>query len=178
MTTPMDQPDADSSTPPQPGAPGTPGVPGPSPYAAPAALGGLAVSALVLGIVGLALATVPFLFWLGAMLGVVALVIGIVGLAQAEPGAGRGVAAVGIALGTVTLFVSAGWLVLLLFVAHAGDDTDETVPESEQASAAPGTPGAGALPATPVEPAGTGPAVLAFGETHAYGPAIRSVPVK
>ncbi|MFF8376355.1 DUF4190 domain-containing protein [Streptomyces sp. NPDC015661] len=165
MTTPMERPDP--AMPPGAGSPGMPpgsGAPGPSPYAVPAALSGLGVAALVLGVVGLVLAIVPFLFWLGGMLGVVALVLGIVGLSRAEWGNGRGPAVAGVALGAVTIFVSAAWLVALFVIVRANDATGDPVLEGETVSGAPETPGAETLP----EPTGTAPAVLAFGETRTY----------
>ncbi|MFE0647555.1 DUF4190 domain-containing protein [Streptomyces sp. NPDC059534] len=164
-----------------PGVPPGPAAPGMSPYAAPgvspyagtAGRTGLGVGALVVGVVGLVFGVIPFLFWLGGIMGVLALVLGIVGHGRAHRGEAtdRGQAVAGIVLGIVTIVVSATWLVVLVWASNAVDRVDERVGEKERASsAAPDAPGAGSGgTARPVpEPTEAAPATLAFGGTHTY----------
>ena len=73
----------------------------PMAYARPAA-NGMAVAALVCGIVGAVIGTVPFFFWLAAILGVLAVIFGFVALGKANRGEGRkGMSIAGVVLGFV-----------------------------------------------------------------------------
>jgi hypothetical protein len=73
-----------------------------TPATAPAPSNGLGVSALVLGIVGVVLAWVPFL---GFILGVLATVFGAVGLSYARKGkaTNKGMAIAGLVLGIIAI---------------------------------------------------------------------------
>ncbi|MET9466312.1 DUF4352 domain-containing protein [Streptomyces sp. NPDC006544] len=77
-----------------------PGHPGPPP-----ATNGMAVAALVFGIVGILLGLVPFLFWAGALLALVGLGLGIAAVVRSRGGAPRGAMAVA---GTVLALVGLG----------------------------------------------------------------------
>ena len=89
---------------PTPGSPPTPGWAPPAPQiVAPATGNGLAITALVLGIVGLVLCWVPFL---GVLLGVLAVIFGIIGARRARvSGARRGQARAGWIMGIVTILL-------------------------------------------------------------------------
>lgn len=84
-----------------PGAP-YPGHPGPTP---PPPTNGMAVAALVFGIVGILLGLVPFLFWAGGILGLVGLGLGIAAVVRSRGGAPRGAMAVA---GTVLALLGVG----------------------------------------------------------------------
>lgn len=94
------------------GAPGAPANPWASPGGAypgqpgpPPATNGMAVSALVFGIVGILLGLVPFLFWAGALLALVGLGLGIAAVVRSRNGAPRGAMA---AAGTVLALLGIG----------------------------------------------------------------------
>lgn len=71
-------------------------------YAAPQQGNGMAVAALVLGIVSLVLSWVPFFDWI---LGALAIIFGAIGMSAAKQrgGAGRGMAVAGLVLGIITV---------------------------------------------------------------------------
>lgn len=77
---------------------------------------GLGTSALVLGIVGLALSWIPVVGYLAFVLGIVATVLGFAGLSRVKKGAAdnRGSAIAGAVLGLLTIVASilfyAAWL--------------------------------------------------------------------
>ncbi|MEW1695986.1 DUF4190 domain-containing protein [Streptomyces sp. NPDC091278] len=156
----------------------TPGPPAwgpPPPFQAPPARTALGVGALVVGIVGLVFAIVPFLFWLGGIMGVVALVLGIVGLGRAKRGEtnDRAQSVAGIVLGSVSLLVSAVWLVVIALAVNTIEDEGGIlqIEASETPGGASAAPGSATKP-TP-EPEPTGPAVLAFGKTHTYDDGVK-----
>ncbi|MFC4335753.1 FxLYD domain-containing protein [Salininema proteolyticum] len=96
--------------------------------------GGMAVTSLVLGIVGLALAWIPLLNYIGLVLAVIGLVLGAVGLAGALKGrrTGKGMAITGIVLSILaaaSVFVS-GYIYTQAFndaVDEVNDEIDDTV---------------------------------------------------
>ncbi|MCX4693631.1 DUF4352 domain-containing protein [Streptomyces sp. NBC_01408] len=92
----------------QPGA-GYGGAPFPGyPQAAPAT-NGLAIAALVLGILGILGGITPFLFWIGALLGLTGLGLGVGAFVKARGGAPRKAMAVtGIVLGFLSLAATTG----------------------------------------------------------------------
>ncbi|MEU8520267.1 DUF4190 domain-containing protein [Streptomyces sp. NBC_01216] len=129
---------------------------------------GLGIAAMVTGIVGLVLGIIPFLFWLGGVMGVVALVLGLVGHARARRGeaSDKGAALAGVILGAVTIVVSLVWLVVIVVaVGEVADDMREEIQEQGTVTSAPSEPGPGTDDAPPAEDT---PAVLAFGDTHTY----------
>ena len=97
---------------PPPGNWGGPGGYGPPPPGyGPQQSKGLAVAALVLGIVGVA----TFFFFLGGLIGIVALVLGIVAIRQARRGqaGGQGMAIAGAVLGGTAIVITAVYAIAL-----------------------------------------------------------------
>ncbi|MFG3035682.1 DUF4190 domain-containing protein [Streptomyces sp. NPDC048330] len=149
------------------GTPATPPYTATPPYPARPVRTGLGVGALVIGVVGLVFAVIPFLFWLGGIMGVLALVLGIVGYGRASRGEAtdRGQAVAGIALGTVALVVAVAWTTALFFLVWTVDDDER--PTDPLFSASPEYAEPTPEPTTP-SPTPTTPAPLAFGRTHMY----------
>ncbi|MGW5850329.1 DUF4352 domain-containing protein [Streptomyces sp. NPDC055254] len=131
-----------------PGAPGGPGGPGnpwaqPGPgYGGPGYPGyppaaqpnnGLAIAALVLGIVAILVGITPFFFWAGALLGLTGLGLGIGGLVRARKGAPRKQMAVaGIVLGALSLGASAGgFFITAAFVKEVDKEIDKQIDASD-----------------------------------------------
>lgn len=86
---------------------------------------GLAVTALVCGIVGAVLGVLPFTFFVGWILGIIAIVFGVLGRRRfdRDPAVGRkGMATAGIVLGFFTVIVCLVWL--MLFIAVIGGTAD------------------------------------------------------
>ncbi|HSL74807.1 MAG TPA: DUF4190 domain-containing protein [Ilumatobacteraceae bacterium] len=84
---------------------------------------GIATAAMVLGIVGVTLAWVPFLVALGLVAAVLAIALGIAGLRSARrSGANRGHAVVGLATGGGALVISVVGIALTVVVLDAYDD--------------------------------------------------------
>jgi len=113
--------------------PGTASVPGGPPYQGPPphqgppgrrATNGLAIAALVCGIIGVVAGLIPFLFFLAFILGVLALVFGLVGrgTAKRREGAGSKQAIAGAILGGVAVILGIVGVVILVNVIN---DTDE-----------------------------------------------------
>ncbi|WP_432066535.1 DUF4190 domain-containing protein [Streptomyces sp. C10-9-1] len=112
--------------------------PGPAPAQA---RNGLGTTALVLGIIGLLIAFVPLLFWLGGILGLLALIFGLVGLGRAKRGeaTNKGVAVAGTVLAALTLVASVFMgIVTVMAVDEAVDEINKAVEASapKEASAA------------------------------------------
>ncbi|MBS1118453.1 MAG: putative rane protein [Deltaproteobacteria bacterium] len=105
-----DQPNYGFTPGPPPGAP--PGGPGyaPGPQGAPPQGNGMAVAALVLGIIALVLFFIPFLNWILAILGIV---FGAVGMSKANKigGRGKGLAMTGLILGVLSAVVSTAFFI-------------------------------------------------------------------
>ena len=99
---------------PPPGDYPQPGYPG---YGPPRPSSGLAVAALVVGIIGVLTSFVV----LGGVLGIVALVLGIIGLGKARRGlaSGRGMAITGIVLGVLAILIAAA--ALAFFISNADE---------------------------------------------------------
>ena len=98
--------------PPPPGSWGGPGGYGPPPPGyGPQQSKGLAVAALVLGIVAVA----TFFFFLGGLIGIVALVLGIVAIRQTRRGqaSGQGMAIAGTVLGGAAIVITAIYAIAL-----------------------------------------------------------------
>jgi len=84
---------------------------------------GIATAAMVLGIVGVTLAWVPFVVALGLVAAVLAVVLGIVGLRRARrSGTSRGHAVVGLATGGAALVISVVGIALTVVVVDAYDE--------------------------------------------------------
>lgn len=90
---------------------------------------GLAVAALVCGIVGAVFGLIPFTFWLAWILGVLATVFGAVGRRKAdrEPEAGRrSMATAGLILGIVSIALGiVGVVLLTTMINDVGNGFDE-----------------------------------------------------
>jgi hypothetical protein len=86
---------------------------------------GLALGALICGILGLLIALIPFVGYGGTLLGLVGIVLGFLGLgaAKRQGGAGRGMAIGGIVTGLLSILVSVAWT--FLFVLAADDVNDD-----------------------------------------------------
>jgi hypothetical protein len=105
------------------GAPGQFTAPGP-------ARNGLGTAALVLGIIGILFAVIPFLFWIGTVLGLLALILGLVGLGRAKRGeaTNKGTATAGTVLGLLALIVSVIiGIVTVMAVDEAVDEINKAV---------------------------------------------------
>ncbi|MGW1076526.1 DUF4190 domain-containing protein [Streptomyces sp. NPDC002537] len=92
------------------------------------------IAALVLGLVGLSCAPVPFIFWIGAILGILAVIFGLVGLSHARSGqaTNKGMSIAGTVLGGVSVVVAVIGLVLTIgLVREARDTVDEETRETE-----------------------------------------------
>lgn len=98
-------------------------LPGVAPAPVPA--NGLAIAALVCGIVGAVFGLIPFTFWLAWVLGVVAIVFGAIGRRRAdrEPAAGkRSMATAGLILGIVSIGLGiVGAIVLTMLINDVGN---------------------------------------------------------
>jgi prepilin-type processing-associated H-X9-DG protein len=125
----------------------------PTPYQAPAtAPSGLAIAALILGVIAL----IPFL---GILPGILAIVFGIMALAQARPG--RQIALAGLIIGAVGLLLSLVWIGLAMRAAHkeAANPTtttstnsgDQNSPSGNDQAATPESAPAAQPPAATVE---------------------------
>jgi hypothetical protein len=103
---------------------GGPPVPFSTPpgHAAHGGSNGIAIAALVCGIVSVVVGWMPFLFAVGAVLAVLAIIFGIVGLRNARAsGRRRGHAIAGLVTGSVGVFVAVGGLVLTIVLFRAID---------------------------------------------------------
>lgn len=134
---------------------------------------GLGTTALVLGIVGIIFAIIPFLFWLGGVLGLLALIFGIIGSSRAGKGlaTNKGMAVTGLVLGVVSIVVSIAWTVV---IATAVKDVADEIEKAgglptAASSAKPGSGSTAAPTDAPTEaPADNGSGALKFGEAFAY----------
>ncbi|MEU9865761.1 DUF4190 domain-containing protein [Streptomyces sp. NPDC047971] len=168
MTTPTNAPGQNSWGPPPTGMPGMPPQP---PFQQPR--NGLGVAGLVVGIVGVLFAVIPFFFWLGAILGILGLIFGIIGHGRARKGeaTNKGVALSGLILGAIAIVLSVVSLIITVTaVKDIADEIDKEIQKQEKATAAPDTaPGDAPEP----EPTETAPAALKFGQTFAYEDGIK-----
>ena len=79
---------------------------------------GLAVAALVLGILSLVLFFIPFL---GILLGLLGLIFGGIGIGRANRvGKGKGMAVAGLVMGILGLLLGLTWIFLIVSGAHIG----------------------------------------------------------
>ncbi|MCY0937316.1 DUF4352 domain-containing protein [Streptomyces sp. H34-S4] len=156
-----------------PGGPQAPGFPAP-----PAASNGLAVAALLLGLLGILVGLVPFFFWAGALLALTGVAIGIAAVVKARRGAPRAtMAAIGTVLSVLGLGASVGgWFITTTVIekidarvadnrSYDDDYDDDGYYDDEPTS-----------PATPTEPAPTPSpsdipgmnSALAWGKPYTY----------
>ncbi|MBW5485444.1 hypothetical protein GPJ59_27110 [Streptomyces bambusae] len=147
---------------------------------------GLAVSALVVGCIGLAVAFVPFLFWIGGIMAVVALGLGIGAVVRASKGGGRRAMAVtGTVLGVLGIGACvAGWFITASVVDRLADRADRSLGREldeieELERSFPSTPAKPTKPSPSQVPGLASP--VAFGETVTVEDGIKvslSKPVK
>ncbi|MGW3403036.1 DUF4190 domain-containing protein, partial [Streptomyces zhihengii] len=105
---------------------------------------GLGTAGLVLGIIGLVVAVIPLLFWLGGFLGLLALIFGLVGLGRAKraQATNKGIALAGTILGGVAIAAGiAMGVVTVLAVDKAVDEINKSVESVATEDANPGRPG-------------------------------------
>lgn len=92
-------------------------------YDQPAGRNGIAVAALVCGIIGMLIAWIPFIVFGGAVLAILGLVFGIVGLRRSNVvGRGRGQAITGIVTGSIGVALAILGIVLTVFFWRALND--------------------------------------------------------
>jgi hypothetical protein len=111
---------------------GGPPVPSSTPpgHAANGSSNGIAVAALVCGIVSVVVGWIPVLFAIGAVLAVLAIIFGIVGIGRARTtGRRKGFAITGLVMGSIGVLAAAGGLVLTIVLFRA-IDRYENPPES------------------------------------------------
>ncbi|MEU9255213.1 DUF4190 domain-containing protein [Streptomyces sp. NPDC048270] len=136
----------------------------------PPASNGLAVAALVVGIVGILVALVPFFFWAGAILAATALGLGIGAVVRASKGAPRKAMAVtGTVLGVVGLGASVAGVFLSAYVVEEAADRAGRNLDRRDRELIP-YPDSSPKPMTPPSPSQVPglTSALAFGETFTY----------
>ncbi|MFK0253181.1 DUF4352 domain-containing protein [Streptomyces sp. NPDC090445] len=189
-------PSPDTAAMPGYGVPGGPVPPQAGLWAAPGAGGpwfqqpapvtnGLAVAALVVGLVSLPVGPLPFLFWLGAILGVTAVGLGIGAVNRASAGAGRKtMSVIGTVLGVLGIAASVGGYFVTQNVvdrladraAEARFDDPDRYDDHDPGADEPWPPNPSAAPKLPAPKPSrsappTGPGMttpLPFGETYTY----------
>jgi hypothetical protein len=106
-----------------------PGQPAPLQYAAgapPTKTNGLAIGALVAGVLALFVCAVPFVNIFSILAGAAAVVMGLIGARKASALGGKGLAIAGIITGALAVVVSIIVLVaVLFFIQETSDDVDE-----------------------------------------------------
>ncbi|MBM9621144.1 DUF4190 domain-containing protein [Streptomyces zhihengii] len=132
---------------------------------------GLGTAGLVLGIIGLVVAVIPLLFWLGGFLGLLALIFGLVGLGRAKraQATNKGIALAGTILGGVAIAAGiAMGVVTVLAVDKAVDEINKSVESVATEDAKNQEPADAATDAA----ADTGEEPIAEGEILAGGDAV------
>jgi lysylphosphatidylglycerol synthetase-like protein (DUF2156 family) len=78
---------------------------------------GLAVTALVLGIIGIVVSWIPFVSWI---VGALAIIFGAVGMSTANKrgGIGKGMAVAGLVLGVITIAIGVVFWIWIFTTAH------------------------------------------------------------
>lgn len=104
---------------------------------------GFSVAALVLGIISLFIAWIPYVVALGAVLAVLAVIFGLIGLRRSSwSDVGRGSSLAGIITGVVGCLAAVGGVFFTIALAHALDDFDRPRPHEvaiEECSGSGGT---------------------------------------
>jgi hypothetical protein len=100
---------------------------------------GFGIAALVLGLIGVVVGIIPFLFWLAVILGVIGLIFGFIGRGRANRGeATNGTMALwGIITSAIAVVLSIVGLVILV---GAFEELEEDISTSTEPSAAPSDP--------------------------------------
>ncbi|MEV6687727.1 DUF4190 domain-containing protein [Streptomyces sp. NPDC051130] len=166
----------------QPGFPGYPGYPGyPGHPAAPA--NNMAIAALVLGLLAISFGVIPFVFWVGTILGLTGIGIGIAAIVSASRGAPRKtMAVIGTILCVLGLFSSVGGFYLSVAVVHKAEDAADRrldrewdLPDDPADPADPADPDYPDDPAKPTAPDhGQGfDSAVPFGSTVSYANGLR-----
>lgn len=109
-----------------------PGQPASLQYGAPAAptkTNALALTALIVGIVGLFLCWIPFL---GLLVGLVAVVLGFLGMRKSAEVGGKGLAIGGIVAGGIVFLIGLIFTVITLFVVNAANDNLDEIDDFNQ----------------------------------------------
>ncbi|RLU80613.1 hypothetical protein CTZ27_34485 [Streptomyces griseocarneus] len=104
---------------------------------------GAGIAALVLGLIGASIAGVPFLFWAGAILGVLAVVFGVVGIGRARNGAAtnKTMAIVGTVFGGLACALAVvGLLLTVGVIDKVKKDIDEEERKRDTTASAPPSP--------------------------------------
>ncbi|MFD9535685.1 DUF4352 domain-containing protein [Streptomyces sp. NPDC060010] len=163
-----------------PGYPGYPGYPG----VAQEKTNGLAIASLVLGLIAVLVALIPFFFWIGTLIGLTGLGLGIAALVSASRGAPRKAMSVwGTILGVLSLIASAGGFYFTVKVANEVDKAVDSRPSRSWDKPYP-TPSFSSPYDLPGDEPTTGPGFstpLAFGESHTYANGLKvslSAPVE
>ncbi|MFF3426311.1 DUF4352 domain-containing protein [Streptomyces sp. NPDC002602] len=166
-----------------PGHPGYPGYPG-YPGAVPEKSNGLAVASLVLGLIAVLVALIPFFFWLGTLIGLTGLGLGIAAVVSASRGAPRkAMSWWGTVLGVLSLFASVAGFYFTVKVADKVDRAVDSRPGRSWDEPYP-TPSFSSPYGLPGDEPTTGPGFstpLAFGESHTYANGLKvslSTPVE
>jgi len=99
--------------------------PGGAGFGAAPASNGIAIAALIVGIISLLFALIPVVGWFSVPFAIGAIGMGVAGLSRAKSAnTGRGLAIGGIVTGVLALLASVVWTVLLVVVA---DDVDSDI---------------------------------------------------
>jgi hypothetical protein len=116
-----------------------PGYDAPQQFAPPApeSRNGLALAALICGIVGILFGFIPFTFWVAGVLAVVAIPLALASLGRAKRGAAsKGLTWAGLAAGVVALVLAiVGAVVVFTAVSELSDSLQQTSDQLDQTSA-------------------------------------------
>ena len=145
-------------------------------FAQPAPRNGMAIGALIVSIVAVLLAVIPFISVAGVIAAIVAVVLGFIGLRRAAAAGGRGMAIAGVVVGFGALVIGAVLTVVIFSnldaiaegyndaASAAADDTDNQLPDKADPAPAPlsgvadgpqGSTESGGIPVGPEGVAGT-----------------------
>ncbi|WP_308101585.1 DUF4352 domain-containing protein [Streptomyces sp. S07_1.15] len=132
---------------------------------------GLGTAALILGIIGVVTGVIPFMFWLGGILGIIALLLGLSGRGKAKRGeaTNKGTATAGAVLGPVAVVLSVVMgVVTFMAVDDAVNEINKSVSETGEKGAAAEDGGGGGGKEKAGDDGAADPGA-AGGETYAAG---------
>ncbi|MCC5033017.1 DUF4352 domain-containing protein [Streptomyces sp. WAC 00631] len=132
---------------------------------------GLGTAALILGIIGVVMGVIPFMFWLGGILGIIALILGLSGRGKAKRGeaTNKGTATAGAVLGPVAVVLSVVMgVVTFMAVDDAVNEINKSVSETGEKGAT-GKNGGGGGGKEKAGDDGAADSGAAGGETYAAG---------